>query len=608
MKKMFVMMGCGLLTASALTAQEKVVQNVQYELMEGYSSSRAFSRHTLSIPDIPGYTTIKSDLHLHTQYSDGQVTPVMRVHEAYVEGLDAITLTDHQPTPRAKSESEDCNISYEKAKKLAESKGIMLIRSLEITGAEPVGHLNVHFIEDCNVYMPADKKLTDALIEEYIEKAAAEGAYITTNHPGWPDKNSILPELIVRQIEKKNIRGIEIFNNEEFYPLAIDHANKYNLSHIGATDAHWPTSFLYDLKETHRPMTLIFAKEKTPEGMKEALLAGRTIAWADNTLTGNVALLKSFLKASLKVVSYKVENNKVTARIQNDTEISYLLDNGDHDQRIRIPAHGSCMITKDVSLLQTSYKVRNMYVSSTNFLEIPLSYLFANLDEGDYPYVEERSIQLTDQGLSFSLSCPEGETYYTLDGSEPTNASTRYTGTITLKEYATLKACSYQNGKRGPIYERIMGFSSPVKCKAKKNGLSYSYYEGKFSNIWEIEKKGELKKTGIAEKPSDKTEGQTNFDYFGYVYEGFIYAPETGLYKFKLGSNDAANLQIRDIVVVDNPDGVTESYGRVYLQKGYHPVKFRFYEGWGGEFFNAYWAIPGNSVMEIIPTTQFFVQ
>ncbi|MBQ4162634.1 MAG: hypothetical protein IJD84_07125, partial [Parabacteroides sp.] len=67
MKKMFVMMGCGLLTASALTAQEKVVQNVQYELMEGYSSSRAFSRHTLSIPDIPGYTTIKSDLHLHTQ-------------------------------------------------------------------------------------------------------------------------------------------------------------------------------------------------------------------------------------------------------------------------------------------------------------------------------------------------------------------------------------------------------------------------------------------------------------------------------------------------------------------------------------------------------------
>ena len=484
----------------------------------------------------------------------------------------------------------------------------MLIRSLEITGAEPVGHLNVHFIEDCNVYMPANKRLTDALIEEYIEKAAAEGAYITTNHPGWPDRNSILPELIVRQIEKKNIRGIEIFNNEEFYPLAIDHANKYNLSHIGATDAHWPTSFLFDLKETHRPMTLVFAKEKTQESMKEALLAGRAIAWANNTLTGNETLLKSFLKASLKVESLKVENNKLTACVKNDTEISYLLDNGDYDQRIRIPAHGSCMITQDVASLQTSYKVKNMYVSSTDVLEIPLSFLLAKLEESEFPYVQERSIKLTDEGLSFNLTCPEGETYYTLDGTEPTKASTRYTGTVMLKEYATLKACSYKDGKRSPIYERVMGFSSPVKCKAKKNGLSYSYYEGKFSNIWEVEKKGELKKTGIADKPTAKTEGQTNFDYYGYVYEGFIYAPVTGLYTFKLGSNDASNLQIRDIIVVDNIDGVTEAYGKVYLQKGYHPVKFRFYEGWGGEFFNAYWAVPGKDLMEIIPATQFFIQ
>ena len=342
--------------------------------------------------------------------------------------------------------------------------------------------------------------------------------------------------------------------------------------------------------------------------MKEALLAGRAIAWANNTLTGNETLLKSFLKASLKVESLKVENNKLTACVKNDTEISYLLDNGDYDQRIRIPAHGSCMITQDVASLQTSYKVKNMYVSSTDVLEIPLSFLLAKLEESEFPYVQERSIKLTDEGLSFNLTCPEGETYYTLDGTEPTKASTRYTGTVMLKEYATLKACSYKDGKRSPIYERVMGFSSPVKCKAKKNGLSYSYYEGKFSNIWEVEKKGELKKTGIADKPTAKTEGQTNFDYYGYVYEGFIYAPVTGLYTFKLGSNDASNLQIRDIIVVDNIDGVTEAYGKVYLQKGYHPVKFRFYEGWGGEFFNAYWAVPGKDLMEIIPATQFFIQ
>ncbi|MDO4755793.1 MAG: PHP domain-containing protein, partial [Parabacteroides sp.] len=344
MKRFFLMIGCCLLTAS-LTAQEKRIQNVQFELMEGYASSRAFLRHTLAIPNLPGYTTIKCDLHLHTHYSDGQVTPLMRVHEAYVEGLDAISLTDHQPTPRSKSETEDCNISYKKAKSLAESKGIMLIKGLEITGKEPTGHLNVHFIKDCNDYMPANKQLTDEVIEAYIEKAAAEGAYITTNHPGWPDKNSELCPLIIRQIEKKNIRGIEIFNNEEFYPLAIDHANKYNLSHIAATDAHYPVAFTFDVKDNHRPMTLVFAKEKTEEAMKEALLAGRTIAWADNLLTGNKNLLKEFLRVSLKVTSYKIEGQRMYARVQNDTDVPYLLDNGIYEERIRIPAHGSCTIS-----------------------------------------------------------------------------------------------------------------------------------------------------------------------------------------------------------------------------------------------------------------------
>ena len=66
MERLLVMMGCCLVTT--MSAQEKVIQNVQYELMEGYSSSRAFAPRQLAIPDIPGYKTIKCDLHLHTHY------------------------------------------------------------------------------------------------------------------------------------------------------------------------------------------------------------------------------------------------------------------------------------------------------------------------------------------------------------------------------------------------------------------------------------------------------------------------------------------------------------------------------------------------------------
>ena len=273
MKKSVFILGCTLWGVS-LSAQN---ENVQYQLLEGYSSSRAFNPKHIAVPDLPGYKTLKCDFHLHTYYSDGHVTPEMRVLEAWAEGLDAISITDHQPVPRSHTETKDCNVSYNKAFPMAESKGITLIKGLEITGSDPVGHLNVLFIKDCNDYMPKKRNFSETEADSLIEKAAAEGAYITTNHPGWPDKNSELPAYIVRHIEQKRIQGIEIFNNEEFYPRAIDYADQYNLAYIGATDAHYPMDFLFDLKKKFRTLTFVFAKENTPESIKEALYAGRSI-------------------------------------------------------------------------------------------------------------------------------------------------------------------------------------------------------------------------------------------------------------------------------------------------------------------------------------------
>lgn len=150
MKKSVFILGCTLWGVS-LSAQN---ENVQYQLLEGYSSSRAFNPKHIAVPDLPGYKTLKCDFHLHTYYSDGHVTPEMRVLEAWAEGLDAISITDHQPVPRSHTETKDCNVSYNKAFPMAESKGITLIKGLEITGSDPVGHLNVLFIKDCNDYMP----------------------------------------------------------------------------------------------------------------------------------------------------------------------------------------------------------------------------------------------------------------------------------------------------------------------------------------------------------------------------------------------------------------------------------------------------------------------
>jgi len=49
----------------------------------------------LTYPDIDGFLTLKTDLHQHTVFSDGNVWPTIRVQEALRENLDAISLTEH---------------------------------------------------------------------------------------------------------------------------------------------------------------------------------------------------------------------------------------------------------------------------------------------------------------------------------------------------------------------------------------------------------------------------------------------------------------------------------------------------------------------------------
>ncbi|MGB5378434.1 MAG: hypothetical protein WBN26_10660, partial [Muriicola sp.] len=77
--------------------------------------------HALTYPDIPGFITLKTDLHQHTVFSDGEVWPSIRVMEALRENLDAISLTEHleyQPH-KADIPHPDRNRSYQLAREEA---------------------------------------------------------------------------------------------------------------------------------------------------------------------------------------------------------------------------------------------------------------------------------------------------------------------------------------------------------------------------------------------------------------------------------------------------------------------------------------------------------
>lgn len=107
---------------------------------------QAQRRNEIQVPDLDGYTTLKCDFHMHTVFSDGLVWPTVRVDEAYREGLDAISLTEHiEYRPHKKDVVADHNRSFDLCQKQAEKLGILLIRGSEITRPMAPGHFNAIF-------------------------------------------------------------------------------------------------------------------------------------------------------------------------------------------------------------------------------------------------------------------------------------------------------------------------------------------------------------------------------------------------------------------------------------------------------------------------------
>jgi hypothetical protein len=255
-------------------------------------------RREINIPDIKGYKTLKCDFHMHTVFSDGIVWPTFRVDEAWEEGLDAIAITDHiENQPSKKYITGDHNSSYEIALEQAKEKNILLIHSGEITRIMPPGHLNALFLNDVN---PLDiDDVTESLME-----AKKQGAFIIWNHPGWkaqqPDSCRWWP-MHQELYEKGLINGIEVFNEQEYYPIVLDWCLNKNISVIGNSDIHDVTAHSYDLEKGHRPMTLVFAKDRSLESIKEAMFKNRTVAFFDNKLAGKEEFLKAIFEASVVV-------------------------------------------------------------------------------------------------------------------------------------------------------------------------------------------------------------------------------------------------------------------------------------------------------------------
>lgn len=352
-------------------------------------------RINVVVPGVRGYNAYKAELHIHTIYSDGHVSPEYRVQEAWNDGLDILAITEHieyreleknmiefmggyvkkdaeavnwnivgEPADK-KGIQTDLNMSVRLAQKVADRYGITIIPGAEIS-REPstTGHFNVLFTKDNN-------KIYDPDPIQSMMNAKAQGALVVHNHPGWRR-----PSMDMIDFEKKiypmgMLDGIEVMNQLDFYPRAVDRADEYGLFVTSNTDLHYSSYEFYRLNGALRNMTIIFADDKSEESLKEALKARRSLAYSFGVLAGEESLLRDFFLASVscEVMSVAPDGTK-TIRLKNNSSLPYVVNYNGDPYQLRGMSELRATVKTDGPFVFT---VENLWASSKPGLRIEIN-------------------------------------------------------------------------------------------------------------------------------------------------------------------------------------------------------------------------------------------
>ena len=363
-------------------AQKKIPETVNL-------LSNSTRRVEIILPQVNGLNVYKADLHSHSIYSDADLTPEQRVQEAWLDGLDIFSMTDHVEYRRhepnmlkflkgytdgkvqkpinynviRKAATEegikaDLNLPTQLAQKAAKAYGdaMLIIPGCEIT-REPktIGHFNALFTTDNNAIYDVDPM-------QSLRNARKQGALITQNHPGWSRKNCNITEFEQAAFDEGLIDGVEIMNGVSFYPKAMQRCIDKKLYMLACTDIHRLTS-TYRACGVFRTMTLIFAKENTLKSIRKALEKRMTLAYCAGNIAGEAKLLQDFFKASVSCKFLARGKKGASYALTNTTSIGYKLRVG--KSTLELPPFQTITITvgkdKDGKEKDVVFHVANMW-------------------------------------------------------------------------------------------------------------------------------------------------------------------------------------------------------------------------------------------------------
>ena len=357
---------------------------------------RSFNRKEFYAPSVDGYTAYKADLHTHTIFSDGHLSMEARVREAWADGLDVMAVTEHleyrpheknfvkylkgyvgkgakaqaydfvsTATPAKEDIKVDFNVPVEIARRAANGYDMTIIPGIEVTRKpDEYCHFNALFTKDNNTIYDPDPM-------QSLRNAKAQGALVLHNHPGWLRKNLDMTKFEKAAYKEGVIDGIEIMNGAEFYPKALTRAWKYNFFVSSNTDIHQPSAGHYARYGARRNMTLIFAKDKSLESLREAIDARRTLAYSYGTLAGSEELLRKFFEASISIRQISVDKKgRRQIIVTNNSSVDWWLAR--EGRKIEMLEANSSIILVERSTTDNTFTILNTWCGEDKHLAVKL--------------------------------------------------------------------------------------------------------------------------------------------------------------------------------------------------------------------------------------------
>jgi hypothetical protein len=358
----------GPLTSSGAVAQIEAASH--QHAAHTHEHAQVIPSRVLVFPDtLDGRSVLSVDLHTHSVFSDGHVWPTVRTWEAQRDGLAAMAVTEHlEYQPRSDDiPHPDRNRSYQVASESAadlEETDLIVINGAEITRKLSPGHVNAVFITDANPLLTIEDRDEDNLqnARQAIREAQRQGAFTFWNHPSWgrdfPDGVLVVPEEQKQLFSEGLIQGIEVANghgySEETFQVALDH----DLVILGSSDIHGLIDYDYDLEAgEHRTVTLVLAREKSAEAIREALVGGQTTALYMGHVIGREQHVRAVVEGALTLIpgTPREDSQVLPLTIRNDAPIRMILRNvgtrrfSNASDLVLVPANGEVRVTLTAS-------------------------------------------------------------------------------------------------------------------------------------------------------------------------------------------------------------------------------------------------------------------